>query len=318
MMKLKSVVRYYLNGLSILQREFAKQTNPLFNRNRVAAELIRNTHSIEKGLSIKEPRLGFGHKKQREMMQSIMLLSDSENTYHNDACRMAIQALSAYIRYHDAKGFSDDVIEEIKVFLEKRKEFISDDCFGGTAVLKREECEFPVEQIEAFFNTRHSIRDFSQEPVDEDKIRKAVALAQRSPSACNRQGVRVYVLSHEKTMKYAAELEGIGGFAESVDRFILITGKQSSYRIGEMRQFIVSASMYAGYLTLTLHLYQIGACVIQRPLYETKEWCTMRAELGIEEDEQLVCMIAVGSLKDSCVVPYSKRIDSSVFCHFIN
>lgn len=51
---------------------------------------------------------------------------------------------------------------------------------------------------------------------------------------------------------FAKHLTGIDGFAEKVDRFVLITGKTSTYRIDEINQYIISESIYAAYLSLTL------------------------------------------------------------------
>lgn len=113
------------------------------------------------------------------------------------------------------------------------------------------------------------------------------------------------------------QLSGIGGFADSVKRFVLITGKTSVYRIDENSQYIVSSSMYAAYLTLTLHLYGMGACVVQRPVKWTKEWENNKKAFGIPKDEQIVCLIAVGNLKDSCVVPLSHRIDNDEMIRYI-
>ena len=45
--------------------------------------------------------------------------------------------------------------------------------------------------VENLFNTRHSIRQFGEDKVKIEDIKKAIELAQRAPSACNRQAVRV-------------------------------------------------------------------------------------------------------------------------------
>ena len=42
-----------------------------FEKSRIEAEIVRNVHSIEKGLSIKNPRLGFGVKKINEMFSLV-------------------------------------------------------------------------------------------------------------------------------------------------------------------------------------------------------------------------------------------------------
>ena len=45
--------------------------SPKFEKNRLEAEIVRNVHSIEKGLSIRKPRAGFGVKKINEMFSLV-------------------------------------------------------------------------------------------------------------------------------------------------------------------------------------------------------------------------------------------------------
>ncbi len=133
-------------------------------------------------------------------------------------------------------------------------------------------------------------------------------MAKSAPSACNRQAVRAYVLGRMRTKEIAKEMPEIGGFANNVDRFIIITGKTSAYRYDEDYQFVVSASIYAGYLSLTLHACGLGSCIIQRALTYNRKWKSMQLKYHVPEDEQIVCLIAVGNLKDETVVPISHRI----------
>lgn len=282
----------------------------------LAAELIRNTHSIEKGLSISSPRLGFGHAKQKDMMEEIRALY-GKGGFNREACEMAIDALREYLRYHEERGYSDDFCKELEQFLKEYPEN-GGPKMGGTLLVEKSQMNFDTEAIEEFFRTRHSIRDFDSEPVDEAALRKALSLAQTAPSACNRQGVRAYVLSQEKSKELAGKLAGIGGFAQSVSRFILIAGKTSAYRQDEINQYIVSSSIFAAYLSLTLHLYGLGACVVQRSVIWSKDWEKTRSMIGAPEDEQLVCILAVGNLKDRFTAPLSHRMTSEEIVRFID
>lgn len=96
----------------------------------------------------------------------------------------------------------------------------------------------------------------------------------------------------------------------------MITGKLSAYREDEINQYIVSASMYAAYLTLTLHLYGIGACVVQRPLIWDQTWENLRKKFDIDSDEQLICLLSIGELKDEMRVPESHRLSPDIVFKF--
>lgn len=312
---MKDKARYYLMNARTV-RKHAVYYNKKNNYDHLAAELIRNTHSIEKGLSISNIRLGFGHAKQKEMMDIIEKLKGIKNDYYDEAIKMAVTALDEYVSYHDKMKYSDDFIKDIKSFLKTNKKYIVKS-YGGTVKLDCKELKFDEKEIERFFKTRHSIREFSGKPVEREKIKKAVDLARRCPSACNRQGVRAYVVDKNKSAKLLAQLSGVGGFADSLDKLIIITGKISAYRSSEINQYLVSASIFAGYLSLTLHLYGLGACVIQRPVVYSKESEALKEELGIPKDEQLVCIIGVGNISGVINVPVSHRIKLDEVLKFI-
>lgn len=316
-MRIVDKLRNYKSVLDSYQHMSESVQSGKGQMNFYASELIRHTHSIEKGLSIESPRLGFGHQKQELMLSLIEKLEGSDDAYHQEAVKMALDAIRCYLKYHDEHSYKDDMIKKLHTFVDKygTVEGVS---FGGAIEVRKDDFNFDAKEIEKLFTTRHSIRDFEDSPVDIEKLRKAILLAQRAPSACNRQGVRVHVLSFDNSKRYAEKLSGIGGFATQVQNFILITGKLSSYQSKETNQFIVSASMYAAYLTLTLHLYGIGACVVQRPLLWNEEWSVMQRELNIDEDEQLVCLVATGNYKDKMVVPKSHRLSEKVFWNYID
>ena len=312
---MKEKLKYYFNTFRSCF-EFSKYYNGK-GYNKLAAELIRNTHSIEKGLSISNIKSGFGHKKQQDMIEIINKLENIDNLYYKETINMAIDSLKKYIEYHDSINYSDDFIIKLKDYV-SQKATDNEINYGGTVELDSKDIKFDTNEIERFFNTRHSIRKFSTKPVDKKILKKAILLAQRAPSACNRQAVRTYVIDKGKAQGLIKKLSGIGGFANSLDKIIIITGKISSYRYGEINQFIVSASIYAGYLSLTLHAYGLGACIIQRPVVYNTDIEKIKKEYDIEEDEQVICMIGVGNIEGKFNVPISHRLDISEFSKFID
>lgn len=284
-----------------------------YKSNFITGELLRNIHSIEKGLSIANTRLGFGHKKQEEMFEEINMLKNSSDSYHRDTIKMAISALEEYIKFHENRQYKDEFIENMKKKVDdiKKELDIEEEKLGGVIEIKKEDLKFNIEEIEYFFNTRHSVRDFEDSEVDIENIKKAIKLAQRAPSACNRQGVRVYILNSSNKEALKDWCQGIGGFQNEVKNYIAITSKLSVYRPGEINQHVVTSSVYAAYLTLTLHLYGLGACFIQRPVISSEKWESLRKKWDIPKDEQIICLIGVGNLKEKFFVPVSNRLDEN-------
>ncbi len=308
---MKKKIRQVLIAFSEMKRDSHIATAGEFERSRLEADIIRGVHSIEKGLCLENPRKGFGVAKIKNLF-SLAERYLSLGAEDIDCINFIVGGVSAYLAYHDGIGYQSDDITEIRSKYEDllKKIAPNDGIYGGISTLSSDDMNFDVKEIEKLFETRHSIREFSGERVEEETIKKAISLAQRSPSACNRQGVRVYSINGEKFLKETGNaLEGIGGFAESVDKFLIITGKQSVYSVDEKYQFAVSASIFAGYLTLALHTYNVASCVIQRPLVPREYWIEFRKKYKIPEDEQIVMLIGIGKYKETTKVPLSKRFD---------
>jgi len=282
-----------------------------YSLNRLESDIIVLVHSIEKGLSIDNPRKGFGIAKIKKLLQ-LMNKFVEEKTAKEECILMAISALKEYFEFEDGIKVDSQEYNENKnnylLFLNNNNIALKDidPSYGGT-ILINHQIKYNEAALLDILNNRHSIRDFKDEPVSINSIKSAIEEAQHAPSACNRQAVRVYIICGKQKEKLYGWLSGVGGFEKSTDKYLLITGKISAYNMMEFNQFIVSASIFAAYLTLTLQAKNIGACVIQRPLLYDDSWSNIAKEFDIPLDEQIVCAVGVGMLKDSYKVPRSHR-----------
>ena len=316
-------IRNYLGEFRAYNRERRQVTDCEVNarKERLKGRIVRYVHSIEKGLSIESPRPGFGYDKIQTLYAWIKEYLHLDTT--DKVCiYMAADALCAYCDYHESIGFDTDNIKEIKSIADELVGIKNSDnvtgIFGGIQTVKKSDMVFDENYVEKIFRTRHSIRQFKKETVSNELIKKAISLAQSAPSACNRQAVRAYVVDTERFVKsYPGSLQGIGGFVDSSDKIILISGKISPYENYEYKQFIVSAGIFAGYLDLALHSLGLGACVVQRSLRPNEEWKKFRQAIDIPSDEQIICMMAVGQLNEETTVPISNRFDTDEVLKFL-
>ena len=292
-------------------------TNKRFEEDRLKATIVRLTHAIEKGLCISSPRLGYGREKIETIIRSIdTLMNQNENYKKEVTFFMAYDALSEYIEWHNKMSYSDATVEMVRKWL-------SDNCvidrpnekFGGTVKFERKPVS--IESVENLFDNRHSSRSFFDKEIDREELKKAIQLANRYPSACNRQAVRVYVVNHERKDCVKHWFCGKPGFWDDVKEFIMVCAKVSAYVPDEYQQYEVSAGIYTGYLTLALQLYGIGSCVIQREVISTKDWRAFASSLGIPEDEQLVCLLGCGYQDESVRVPLSHRFSVDEMTKFV-
>ena len=315
-------LRNYIGEFRAYNRERKQVVQAIScDKNILMARIVRYVHSIEKGLCIESPRAEYGYDKilcLYDWIKQYLSIGDVDKT----CVYMAADALNAYCLYHQSKGISTEKTKHVETIAEELLKIKNldkiDGVYGGVQTIEKEEQTFDTLSIEKLFKTRHSIRQFKKEPVDKELIRKAIELAQSAPSACNRQAVRTYAIDANKFVQsYTGKLQGIGGFLDSCDKIILITGKISAYEQTEYKQFVVSAGIFAGYLSLALHGLGLGACVVQQSLRPTKEWKEFSEKNNIPSDEQVVCLITVGQMDEKTVVPISKRFDTDTILHWL-
>ena len=316
-------VRNYIGEFRAYNKERRQvvQAAVVEKKGRLTGRIVRYVHSIEKGLSVESPRAGFGYEKIKTLygwIEEYLAMEDVDKT----CIYMAADALAAYCAYHDSIGVTSEQLDEIKAITAKLTKIKDadniEDVFGGVLTLKKADLAVDQNVVENLFKTRHSIRQFENKPVSNALIEKAVALAQSAPSACNRQAVRAYAIDVDKFKEtYPENLQGVGGFLESGDKVLIITGKISPYEESEYKQFVVSAGIFAGYLSLALHGLGLGACIVQRSIRPHKAWFEFRKKHNIPEDEQVICLLIVGNMREETIVPLSKRFDTGTILRWL-
>lgn len=179
-----------------------------------ATRVILFYHQVEKGLSLAQPRAGFG-------MQVIpRLLADTQAYVRRYGweypATTAVHALRAYVRFNRSQG-RDDVSDRVQSALDEMlrlhpdvNDVISRDG-GGVRELRREQIAHERESsFTRFFASRHSIRNFSGEVVPEADVVAAVACAQKTPSVCNRQAFRVHAFSNKARIQQLMSIQAGG------------------------------------------------------------------------------------------------------------
>lgn len=310
---IKRVYNYFKQAMYLYEIESSSKYLEARNQ----ATIIRLTHSIEKGLCIRETRPGFGIAKIKMIIERIDEgVKNNKDFISDTSVQMAYDAILEYINWNDAIGFHSDEIEYIR----KWHLNIGKDCssnekkMGGTKKFQFKPVN--IEDIENLFSNRHSSRVFLNQEVPKDLIVKAIKLAKQCPSACNRQATRLYVVNHKKKKIFSEWLSGTGGFDEEIKEFILVCAKTSAYMPQEYQQYEVSTGIFVGYLTLALQAYGIGSCVIQRDVLNTKAWRKIANKLNIPYDEQIVCILGCGIQDTSYPVPISHRFDVDEIAKF--
>lgn len=162
---------------------------------------------------------------------------------------------------------------------------------------------------EELVNYRHSMRHFSGETsVDNDKLNSALLLAQITPSACNRQGWRTYIINDKQKMTDILENQnGNRGFGQEIDKLLLVVGNLESFNSDrEVFQVFIDGGMYAMRLLDALCYKGIASVPLSAsltPLQDKK----IRKILKLKESEIPIMFIGIGNYPNICQTTKSAR-----------
>lgn len=270
--------------------------------------LLQLSHRLEKGLLVRNPRPMWGWEKAETI---VSLLKQSKDAFSSTTAKAV---LSAFL---DAKSKSQ--YQEDKM---KYAEFIKDNSFqptpflgiGGVTLIKKTVfTSLEFDAIEKMFSSRHSCREFSDRIVPIEIIQKAVQMALKCPSACNRQPFHIFVIEPSKLeKKLGKQLQYLG------NKTLIITGDIRAFTSTELLDWIVSPSIFAAYLTLSLHSLGVGSCVVRKDLIKPRDYNTAIRELtGMDESEQIILELFIGYYLDEYVVPVSNRENAKDILFFV-
>ncbi|HEX3048863.1 MAG TPA: nitroreductase family protein, partial [Bacillota bacterium] len=133
------------------------------------------------------------------------------------------------------------------------------------------------------------------ESVETQLVIEAIEMAQKAPSACNRQPGKVYIIEDQRIKDEITGMHpGNNGFGELADKYLVITGALSCYGgIEERNQVYIDGSLFAMTLIEALHFKGIGSCALHWggvPRAEVK----LRKLVKILPSESILMLVAIG------------------------
>lgn len=278
------------------------------SREQLSALVTLNYHRIEKGLALPAPRPGFGADAVRTL---ITLLDQQFRRFGPDeAARSGIATLAEYRAFNRAHGIAHSEVDAaLARYATLGAAPAADEPCGGTRLVERDavHATLPADP-EAFFASRHSVRHFSGEPVGLDLIERAVRMAQRTPSVCNRQPWKAYAFTDpEQRRRILSFQNGNRGFGDGAAQLLVVTADLQHFTsAGERYQGWIDGGLFAMSLVHALHALGLGACMLNWSV--TRETDTaMRAAVGIPDSELVIMMVAVGRLPERLRVAFSAR-----------
>lgn len=297
-------------------REYSYSFSTEKEKRHYESDLIFYYHKIEKGLSLPEPRIGFGQENIKYMVK---LLEEYVNKYGwDDISSISLNTLYQYYYFNKDNNLElNDLFSKIEVLKASMPNNI-DLGVGGTIEVSKDEIDNSMIDFKRFAFSRYSIRNFAPGEVSQELINEAVEIAQKTPSVCNRQTSKVYVYSGEEKEKVLKYQNGNAGFGHLSDKILIVTSDLKDFRGShERNQAYIDGGMYSMSIIYALHSLGLGTCALNLSITNAREE-ELKKVAKIPGSEVLIMMIAVGHIPDKLKVAWSPRRDVKEVLKVIN
>jgi len=301
---LKTALPNYYYDLKLYYKYSASMG--LNNKTKLIARIIKLYHTIEKGLTMPEVRLGFGKKN---LISLIELNNRYIRLYGNKDTQIqhSVAVVLEYKVFHKKKGYEidDELIDLIDKQVAKMNNLLASE---QKKVTSKSYFQHTSSSFEEFSWSRASVRNYTNEDVSIDLLIKAVDIARNTPSVCNRQTAKAYIFSNKEKIQEILTLQGGNrGFGHLTNKLIVITAELGVFaELSERNQAFVDGGMFAMNMLYALHSKKIAACIMNCSHTYQKD-LKMRKSTQIKKSEVFIAMISCGLTPDNFKIALSKR-----------
>lgn len=279
------------------------------DKEKLYAVITATYHNLEKGLSLSSPRPGFGASNINKLVGYLEKYLEVYGP--SETLTTPINVLNKYCHFNKAQKVDVSALEEkVKVLARSNNHHLYEAHSKGGVLIRTKEQVVQATSLttQEFFDYRHSVRQFSDEPVSQSSINLAISVAQKSPVVCNRQSGKVYTILNKNQIIKTLELQGgARGFLSEVTALFCIAVDIRNFNgSGERNQGLIDGGMFAMSFVYGLHLQAIGTCCLNWSK-DADEDRKMKAHLGIPASEKIIMFIAAGHLKEKFNVAESVR-----------
>ena len=305
--------------------EFRINTKEYFSNSKLKHEnrkayleraILVGAHSLERSLGFRNS--GAGHS----VSECSFLLSRVEewiNKGYEQDNFCICEAIGVLEYYFSIQEHGEKFLALNNRFTELKKK-TNADLRTVSAGVKEIEAPFVNENdalaFENMLENRHSVRQYSKDPITKEEVAKAISLANKAPSACNRQPVKVYVaLGEEKKAEIHKGFTINKTFRDEFYGYLILTVRRNLFYGFEHYQWYINGGIYLGYLSLVLHSLNIGSCIMQWKAFDKTEK-VLKESCGISPNEAIVAVIGIGKYDQKVKSLCAQRLreqDNTIF-----
>ena len=153
---------------------------------------------------------------------------------------------------------------------------------------------------------RHSVRKFTDEPVDRELLYAIIGIAQTAPSSKNSHSTAFMLVEDRDTLQAVSEMRDRGSaFLKGAAAAIVVMGDRTKTDI-----WVENAAISATFIQLAATALDLGSCWVHvRDRLRAKDDPSkgtaedyLRSLLGIREEYGVLCVIALGHEDQDCLI----------------
>ncbi|MEY0908419.1 nitroreductase family protein [Providencia rettgeri] len=265
-------------------------------------------HTLEKSMSYKKRRKGAAYSNALLLLRALNHVDTNDPGFHDI---IAAEVLKNFCQLELNK---ED--PKFQCIAKRIPIFKSSGIDSGTKLVNINELyKGKLQDPENFFNSRYTLREYSEKPVAKNVVIRALALAQKTPSSCNMQGWHTYIIESEQKIKKALELQsGNRGFGHKVKGLLILTYDQKPFiSSSERYQHWIDGGLHCMSVVYALHSLGVSSCCLNWSEDPAKDK-TLRKELNIKNHHSILMMLSFGYPDDENNVCRSPRrpLDESI------
>ena len=272
-------------------------------------------HALEKGMGVRDVKRAYGFEKADTLIKELKSINEDQerNKYE---FQEALAVLKAYFEYQESQGID---VSKLRENAEALMRYSRDIYQGGYRIIDRVELTKGMSvDLPLLLETRHSMRNLSKDPVNDEEILRAVHYAKKAPSACNREPWKFYYsLDYDESRKIASAIPA-QSFLNDIPYYGVVTVDRGLFKMGELNQWYTNGGIFLAYLTLTLHNMGIGSCIFQYTVF-SDTMVKLKEDTGICENEEIIAVIGFGKYMDQtkCIIA-DRRPDTEIAVNIHN
>ena len=171
---------------------------------------------------------------------------------------------------------------------------------------RKQKIKIANSEFEKLLATRRSIRKFTTEEINEELIRKTLALTLWTPTNCNQQSLRFVVVKDPEIRKRLVH----GGMHGTMSPCVIaVLADLRFYSAGDIECPAHDAGATIQTMLLAFHYYDVGTCYTTSLAANSKK---NRGLLGVQSHEKIMALIWVGHYEHVPIPPARRDVSEII------